>query len=188
MRAHRKIAEEAVRDNPKASTRELAKGLPVSDTAIFRAKKRIVASGEAGANYYHERDPSGVKAALHSNPNRRNTEIARECGVTECSVRQARKRLNMPASKASRAPQPAAPAQVITASERRETIQEAINRGKYSDELMDWVRTYQSWSKRLQRQAREVFFAIINGVSTNDAVATSSADPFRPLDDKVATH
>jgi hypothetical protein len=179
MRAHRKIAEEAVKDNPEASNRELAKDLPVSYKAIERAKNRTFGTAVP------ERDPSGVKAALRSNPNRRNTEIARECGVTECSVRQTRKRLDMPASKAKRL---AVPSQIITVSERRETIQEAINRGKYSDELMDWVRTYQSWSKRLQRQAREVFFAIINGVSTNGAVATSSADPFRPLDDKVATH
>jgi hypothetical protein len=184
MRAHRKIAEEAVKANPNASNREIAKDLPVSPEAIRKAKNRAVAKALA------EHDPSGIKAALRSNPARRNTEIARECGITEATVRQTRKRLDMPASKAmaSHPTIAAASPQVITATARRETVQEEINRGKYSDELMDWIRTYQSWPKRLQRQARVVFFAIINGVSTNGAVATSAVDPFRPLDDKVATH
>jgi hypothetical protein len=184
IRSHRKLADEAVKANPNASNRELAKDLPVSKDAIRRAKNR------AGGATAPEHDPSGVKAALRADPSRRNTEIAKDCGVTECTVRQTRKRMGMSASAATRRknPTPTPPPRLIEPSEHKETIQEAIRKGKYSAELLDWIFTYQSWSKRMQKQAREVFFAIINGVSTNGAVAASATNPFRPLDGKVTAH
>jgi hypothetical protein len=182
MRSHREIAEDAVKANPNASLREIAKDLPVSHVAIKKAKDR------GGVKALTEHDPSGIKAALREDPSRRNTVIAKICGVNEASVRQARQRLGMPPSAWKKNVAPTLPSPDILASEHNETMQEAIRKGKYSDELMDWIFTYQSWSKRLQKQAREVFFAVINGVVTNGAMATSGTDSSRPVEGKGTAH
>ena len=182
IESKRRLVKAADAANPTASSRELAKTLPVSPSTVQRSRRSPSASGDATTR---ERDPSGVKASLRANPDRSNMSIAKSLGVKESTVRQARKRLGMSPSTAIAG---CAAARVITATEHKETIQEALDRGKYSHELMDWIFTYQSWSKRLQKQAREVFFAIINGVSTNGAVATQPSDSACPLDGAVTTH
>jgi hypothetical protein len=89
--AHRKLAEDAVKANPEASVREIAKTVPVSYEAIQRAKERLGVTPVTARG----RDTRDIEAALMKNPTRRASDIAKELDRNESSVRRVRERLGI---------------------------------------------------------------------------------------------
>lgn len=53
------------------------------------------------------------------------------------------------------------------------TVNDGLNCGVYSGDLIDWIEAYRSWSKRKQKLARELFFANLHGGVSNDALTVA---------------
>lgn len=148
LEAKRQLAAEAIAANPTASSRELAKDLPVTERTV----RRIRRDGQL-SELTNPTKKARAAEAVAKDPGRRNVAIAAMIGCSEKTVRDARKSIT--------------DSNVIQMSAKLREAGVTQYPTKYSAEVMGWIGTYLGWPNATKRRGREAFFATINGVKIN---------------------